>query len=98
MRLRATQRLSDGELFYIIENGVRLTGMPAWATPGSEEESWKLVHFIRHLPRLAPEELIEMERLNPRSAAEWRELEQEEQFLRGEDEQPSQGRHEGRHR
>jgi mono/diheme cytochrome c family protein len=84
MRLPATQALSDGELFYIIENGVRLTGMPAWATSGSEEESWKLVHFIRHLPRLAPKELIEMERLNPRSAAEWRELEEEDQFLRGE--------------
>lgn len=72
--------------------------MPAWATPGSEEESWKLVHFIRHLPRLAPEEIIEMEHLNPRGPAEWREFEQEEQFLQGEDDQPSQDRHEGRHR
>ena len=30
MRQPATQTLTDGELFYIIENGVRLTGMPAW--------------------------------------------------------------------
>ena len=97
MRLPATQTLSDGELFYIIENGIRLTGMPAWATPSSAEESWKLVHFIRHLPRLAPEELIEMERLNPRSVTEWRELEQEEQFLQGDDDQPPQDQHEGRH-
>jgi len=94
MRLPATQGLSDGELFYIIEDGVRLTGMPAWGEPGEERESWELVHFIRHLPRLAPEELIEMERLNPRGASEWRELEEEERFLRGEDEKPGQG---GRH-
>ena len=32
MRLPATQQLTDGELFYIIQNGIRLTGMPAWGT------------------------------------------------------------------
>jgi mono/diheme cytochrome c family protein len=32
MRQDATQRLTDGELFYIIENGVKMTGMPAWGT------------------------------------------------------------------
>ena len=32
MRLPATQKLEDHELFYIIENGIRLTGMPAWGT------------------------------------------------------------------
>ena len=51
MRLARTQKLSDGELYYIIENGVRLTGMPAWGTGESsgESASWMLVHFIRHL-------------------------------------------------
>jgi len=37
MRKSATQNLSDGELFYIIENGIRLTGMPAWA--GSDHDA-----------------------------------------------------------
>ena len=97
MRLPATQGLSDGELFYIIENGIRLTGMPAWGTSGSEEESWKLVHLIRKLPRLTPEELFEMEQLNPRSAGEWRELEEEEHFLHSQDDQPRQDRQGGRH-
>ena len=32
MRLAATQKLVDHELFYIIENGIRLTGMPGWGT------------------------------------------------------------------
>jgi hypothetical protein len=76
-------------------NGVRLTGMPAWGKPGAERESWNLVHFIRRLPHLTPEELVEMERMNPRSSSEWRELEEEERFLRGEDEEPGQeDRHE----
>jgi mono/diheme cytochrome c family protein len=91
MRARGTQELTDGELFYIIENGVRLTGMPAWGGAGKPEESWKLVHFIRHLPRISPEELAEMERMNPRSAEAWQELQEEEEFLRGGDEEkPSQ--------
>jgi cytochrome c len=87
MRLAGTQNLSDGELFYIIENGVRFTGMPAWGTGdrGQQEASWHLVHFIRHLPRLAPEELEEMKRMNPRSPEELREEMEEERFLRGEE-------------
>jgi mono/diheme cytochrome c family protein len=83
MRARQTQELTDGELFYIIENGVRFTGMPGWGAAGRPEESWKLVHFIRHLPQITPEEIGEMERLNPRGAEEWQELREEEEFLRG---------------
>jgi mono/diheme cytochrome c family protein len=87
MRLPATQNLSDGELFYIIENGVRLTGMPAWSTGTKEGEtsSWHLVHFIRHLPRLTEEELALMEDLNPRTPAEVRQREEEKKFLQGGD-------------
>ena len=72
MRLGPTQRLSDGAIFYIIENGVRLTGMPAWSEPGEARESWALVRFIRHLPQLTPAELQEMQRLNPKPPAELR--------------------------
>ena len=81
MRKPETQQLSDGALFYIIENGVRLTGMPAWGGEGPGHESWALVHFIRHLPQLSAEERAAMERLNPRSAEEWRELQEDDDFL-----------------
>ena len=84
MRLTETQALSDGELFYIIENGVRLTGMPAWGGAGSGEGSWQLVRFIRSLPTLTGEERARMEALNPRSPEEWRALGDEDAFLRGE--------------
>lgn len=85
MRLPATQALTDGELFGIIENGVRLTGMPAWGdgSDQSRTETWKLVRFIRRLPVLTAEDKAEMERLNPKGPDEWREQEEEEQFLRG---------------
>jgi mono/diheme cytochrome c family protein len=86
MRQPATQNLSDGELFYIIENGVKLTGMPAWGngTAEGEESSWHLVHFIRRLPNLSEAEVTEMEGLNPRGPDAWRALEEERRFLAGE--------------
>jgi hypothetical protein len=90
MRLPETQDLSDGELFWIIENGIRFTGMPAWSTGTEDGEtaSWHLVHFIRRLPKVTPEELEEMEELNPKSPAEIRQQIEEEQFLRGEGDKP----------
>lgn len=91
MRLAATQTLTDGELFYIIEHGVKLTGMPAWGTgtPEGARDSWHLVQFIRRLPTLSAAEIAEMEELNPRGAAEWHALEQERRFLSGDTPAPS---------
>jgi predicted CXXCH cytochrome family protein len=58
LRLPKTQNLTDGELHYIIENGVRLTAMPAWGKAHEEldDDSWKLVLFIRSLRPLTIEE------------------------------------------
>ena len=81
MRLPGTQKLTDGEIFYIIHNGIRLTGMPAWGEPGHDQDSWKLVLFIRHLPQITPEELKEMEDFNPKSPADRSEEADEQPFL-----------------
>ncbi len=85
MRKEATQALTDGALFYIIENGVRLTGMPDWGTgaPEGEQASWHLVQFIRHLPKLTEDELAAMSAMNPKSADQWREEEEARRFLEG---------------
>jgi len=91
MTLAETQSLSDGELFATIENGVRLTGMPGFGAGTAESAygSWTLVHFIRHLPKVTSEELDEMQKLNPKSPDEWREMQQEQEFLSGADEAPA---------
>jgi mono/diheme cytochrome c family protein len=81
MRLPDTQNLTDGEIYYIIHNGIRLTGMPAWGGPGKDDDSWKLVVFIRRLPTLTPKELKEMEQFNPKSDSERAEEQDEERFL-----------------
>ena len=46
------QKWTDAELFWIIQNGVRMTGMPSWKSTISETDTWKLVHFIHNLPQL----------------------------------------------
>jgi mono/diheme cytochrome c family protein len=85
MRLSTTQQLSDGELYYIIHNGIRWTGMPAWGDAGNDndQDSWKLVVFIRHLPHLTPGEISDMERFNPKSDADRNEEKEEQEFLNG---------------
>jgi mono/diheme cytochrome c family protein len=99
MRLPATQQLTDGELFYIIQNGIRLTGMPAWGNGSTqdEEDSWKLVHFIRHLTQITLEEKKAMEKLNPKSPDDLREEQEEEKFLRGEDSHEATPEHHHHH-
>lgn len=91
LRKPETQELSDGELFWIIENGVRFTGMPAFGgnaehdhgsgNHGGGQDSWKLVHFIRHLPYLTALERLEMERYNPKGPEDRAEEQEEDQFL-----------------
>ncbi len=90
LRRPATQSLTDGELFYIIENGVRLTGMPAWGdgTSAGERASWHLVQFVRRLPSLTPEDIARMQELNPKSPREFREEEEARKFLAGESPAP----------
>ena len=52
LRSAHVQHWSDAELFWIIQNGVRLTGMPAWQASISDNDRWKLARFIHRLPRL----------------------------------------------
>lgn len=84
MRLTDTQNLADGELYWIIANGIRLTGMPAWGPGGDDDaDTWKLVHFVRWLKDLTPDQLREMAALNPKMDSEREEERQDDQFLSG---------------
>jgi mono/diheme cytochrome c family protein len=69
MRAEPTQSLTDGEIFYIIENGIRFSGMPAFGTgkpdPAGDTQIWQLVRFIRHVPRITADEIDWMKSLNP---------------------------------
>ena len=56
LQSKGTQSMSDGELFWTIKHGVRMTGMPAFAMTHTDEQIWKIVAFVRHLPDLTTNE------------------------------------------
>ena len=56
LTLPRMQRMRDGELFWVVSNGIRMTGMPAFSPTHKEEEIWKIVAFVRHLPEVTAEE------------------------------------------
>jgi mono/diheme cytochrome c family protein len=45
-----TQQYSDRELFWIVKNGLRFSGMPAFGKVETDDHIWNLVHYIRKLP------------------------------------------------
>jgi mono/diheme cytochrome c family protein len=95
LRLQDTQSMTDGEIFFVIHNGIRFTGMPAFGEGKPEEDlgSWKLVHFIRHLPNLTPAELEEMKGLNPKTKHQLEEEAMRARFLQGDDSAASEMSH-----
>lgn len=79
-----TQSLLDGEIHFIISRGIRFSGMPAFGSGAhADAESWELVHLIRSLPTLRPEELAEIEAANPAYVRRNRDRKEEDHFLYG---------------
>ncbi len=54
--------LDDAELFWVIKNGIRMTGMPAWGVTHGDEELWDIVAFVNALPDISKEQYQELER------------------------------------
>jgi mono/diheme cytochrome c family protein len=44
------QQYKDGQLKWIIENGIRFSGMPGWKGVLEDDEMWSIVRFLRQLP------------------------------------------------
>lgn len=68
LRKPETQSLTEGEIFYIIKNGIRFMGMPGWG--GEDLENWKLVLFIRRLPEITAKDIELMKEINHLQEAE----------------------------
>jgi mono/diheme cytochrome c family protein len=54
------QQYTDGQLKWIIDNGIRPSGMPGSKGTLSDEEIWSIVVFLRHLPPAASQGEPEM--------------------------------------
>lgn len=61
LTLPRVQGRSDGELFWITSNGIRMTGMPAFSPTHGENEIWQIVTFLRHLPEITDTETGELQ-------------------------------------
>jgi mono/diheme cytochrome c family protein len=62
LTLPRVQGRSDGELFWITSNGIRMTGMPAFSPTHGENEIWQMVAFLRHLPEITDEEKAQLKK------------------------------------
>ncbi len=56
LTLPRVQGRPDGEMYWLVANGVRTTGMPAFSPTHKPNEIWQIVAFLRHLPELTAEE------------------------------------------
>lgn len=60
LSLERVQRRSDAQLFWIVQHGIRMTGMPGFGPTHSDDKLWAIVAFLRHLPKLSPQEYTAM--------------------------------------
>ncbi|MCW9023109.1 MAG: cytochrome c [Gammaproteobacteria bacterium] len=51
---------SDKELFWVVKNGIRMTGMPAWGPSHTDMQLWELVAFIKKLPEMTPDKYMSL--------------------------------------
>ncbi|HRC84539.1 MAG TPA: cytochrome c [Thermoanaerobaculia bacterium] len=63
------QKLSDAELFWVIQNGIRFTGMPSFGAMHEDADLWALVAFTRQLPKLSDEDFERLAREAEAAAA-----------------------------
>ena len=49
-------KLSNSEFYWVVKNGIRMTGMPAFGPTHDEDELWSIVAFVRRLPNLSSKE------------------------------------------
>jgi len=57
----AAEEWTPSELFWVIKNGIKMTGMPAWGPTHSDEKLWQIVAFVKKLPKMTPEQYKAMD-------------------------------------
>lgn len=62
---KEAQEFSDAELFWIVKNGIKMSGMPAQAKDESDEEIWSAVAFLRTLPKTSAQDYARMKAAAP---------------------------------
>jgi thiosulfate dehydrogenase len=47
--------MPENQNFYVIQHGIRLSGMPAWKSSLNEQEMWQVTTFLSHMNKLPPQ-------------------------------------------
>ncbi len=61
LTLPRVQARTDGQLYWLVDEGIRMTGMPAFGPTHGENELWQIVAFLRHLPEITDEEKAQLQ-------------------------------------
>ncbi len=48
----AKSQKTPAEIFWVLKNGIRMTGMPGWGETHTDEQLWEMVSFIQELPEM----------------------------------------------
>lgn len=63
---KKAEHMSEAELFWVIKNGIRMTGMPAWGPTHKDPELWSIVAFIKTLPEMSGADYKVMDEYSPK--------------------------------
>ena len=58
---QAARNWDSGSLFWIVKNGIKMTGMPAFGPTHDDQTIWNVVAFVSRLPDMTPEQYKQME-------------------------------------
>lgn len=64
---QAARNWDKGSLFWIVKNGVRMTGMPAFGVTHGDQTLWNIVAFVSRLPEMTSTQYRELEEQAARS-------------------------------
>ena len=61
LTLPRVQERTDGQLYWLVDEGIRMSGMPAFGPTHGENELWQIVAFLRHLPEITEQEKAQLQ-------------------------------------
>jgi mono/diheme cytochrome c family protein len=60
---KSTADMSPSEVFWVIKNGIKMTGMPSWKKEHNDRDIWDIVAFVKGpFPKLSPRLYAQMDR------------------------------------
>ena len=68
--LDASRRWTRAELFWVVKNGMKMTGMPAWGVTRSDADLWDVVAFLEAMPLMKPADFQRLEKIRPAAAVQ----------------------------